>query len=323
MSPTPRKPSLEFVVVRDPPSLEEGLSAKSWDLRAGSMTIGRRKSCAALSRMSTHRKQVSARLDSLFGKDRAQDDTAAMKRLSVPSARPSHFSAPSSPLPRPQILEPEPQTTSPILRWFRSSAEPSRASSPSSALSEALHDESLKLPSRPEAAVLSSSFKPHIRPPPLLGNLTRSTLPTSSLSPPVQSTERSPDHASHFTVDSAYPVALNHSPPSIPTRTSIDTLRNVQRRTSSKKPPSPGHQQTRSLNISAPLMSWWSSDPPPEKKHEGILDEEDQADNSDEERENIRHKCRFSSLYHQHRTKLCRRYYTREPYCVLSRTPWV
>ena len=282
------------------------------------------------------RKGVSARLLSLFPasddncarvSDSVHDNNMGLRHAAMP--RP-HVSAPSSPSPRLHLLDnrstmsehsPQPKLPQafPFLQWFNS-----RPASPSAALSEALHD-GLKLPARPDPARLPPSLnrsQSHRRAPSVFSNLTRSTLPTSSLSSPGQSTESS---NTHYTVDSEYPVVLNHSPPSVPTRSSLDTLRSLQAPTTLRRtrPSSSRHQQKRSIHLPSPIRSWFQSEPPDDKQHESILVEEDQAETADQERERIRHKCPFLLFVFWRMLMSRSRSIAEQPNSVLSWTSWV
>lgn len=237
------------------------------------------------------RRNISSRLDSLI-KD---SPNMPPKRLSI--VRNQSLSAPASPSSRfkhlsedaqPQPPSPSSNPVSPILRWFQnqvslpSTPSTSRPQSPhSAALSEAMHDH---LPTRPEPAHLPPECHANIRPL-ILSELTRSTLPTSSLTNPA-------DRLGHHTSDSVHALLLNRIPPSAPARSSLDTLRTLYTKAA---PTASHHQQTRSINIPAPFRNWFQSDPANDDKHTSILTEEDQDEDSDVERENIRRKCEYST----------------------------
>ena len=123
----------------------------------------------------------------------------------------------------------------------------------------------------------------------MLDELTRSTLPTSSLTAPQLSCPPT-DRIGHHTPDSAHPLLLNRIPPSAPARTSLDTLRTLYTKAT---PTVPSHQQTRSISIPAPFRNWFQTEPDKDDdKHSSILTEEDQDEDSEVERENIRKKCK-------------------------------
>ncbi|KAF9786694.1 Alpha/Beta hydrolase protein [Thelephora terrestris] len=233
------------------------------------------------------RQDLGSRLDSLV-KD---SPNMPPKRLSI--LRQQSVSAPASPSTRfrylsedtqPQPPSPSSGPASPILRWFHtqiSSPSPPPLSRPqtphSAALTEAIHDH---LPTRPEPAHLATECHTKIRPP-ILNELTRSTLPTSSLSIPA-------NRLGHHTPDSTQALLLNRIPPSAPARTSLDTLRTLYTKAT---PTTPLHQQTRSINIPASFRNWFRTEPAKEDdKHESILTEEDQDDDPEVEQENLRKK---------------------------------
>lgn len=140
----------------------------------------------------------------------------------------------------------------PVLRWLSnvSSTRSSPSSSPPSP-NLALLNEALNEPLRPPAARLPSSFRASrnlSRPPPFLDNLTRSTLPSSSLSPPIASF-----YSFRSDVVRPPPIVLAHSPSA---RSSLDSLRSFHSRsmsTHSADPLTGNHLQTSSSTTS----SWW------------------------------------------------------------------
>jgi len=119
----------------------------------------------------------------------------------------------------------------PIVRWLSRQAS----------LDEALHE---------------PLFNRHLLPP-FFDNLTRSTLPTSSLSPPLQS-----------------PSTLLTPSPS-----SLDTLRSLSHR-----------NHARSIATSPPTIatSWWWSQ---SQNVDSLLNEDDRADSPHQQQDNIRKKC--------------------------------
>ncbi|PPQ64484.1 hypothetical protein CVT26_002023 [Gymnopilus dilepis] len=127
---------------------------------------------------------------------------------------------------------------SPVLRWL----------SRSPALQEAINT---PLPRRPPRAKLPPSFHPTLQPP-FFDNLTRSTMPTASLSPPLP-VENGPSRPS----DSIRPppIVLLHSNP---TSSSLDSLRSLSRRSmstySAAALPSPPPASNNTLSI-----KWWPS----------------------------------------------------------------
>lgn len=79
------------------------------------------------------------------------------------------------------------------------------------------------LPTRPKPARLPSSFRASVHPPPFFDSLTRSTLPTASLSPPLSVQHHPSDRIQ------PPPIVLLHSPL---THSSVDSLRSVHTRRS-------------------------------------------------------------------------------------------
>ena len=243
------------------------------------------------------RQGISSRLDSLV----KNPSTMPPKRISMVRAQP--VSAPVSPASRLQHLAEDARqpaspsqhsSGSPILRWFQSQMSSSSPSSPSpsrpltphsAALLEAMHNH---LPTRPDPAHLPSQYHANIRPP-MLDELTRSTLPTSSLTAP-QPSESPADRLGHHTPDSVHPLLVNRIPPSAPARTSLDTLRTLYTKAT---PTVSSHQQTRSITIPTPFRSWFQTESG--DKHSSILTDEDQDEDSEVERENIRKKCKYSA----------------------------
>ncbi|KIK70795.1 hypothetical protein GYMLUDRAFT_210269 [Collybiopsis luxurians FD-317 M1] len=187
----------------------------------------------------------------------------------------------------------------PLLIWWspyrKSSSSDSSSSSSSNpslaSLNEALN-EPLCLPRRPPSAQLSHFSL--ARNPPFLDNLTRSTLPTASLSPPaiVSSDSGSPTSPTFRTRSSAQSnddldspkISLNQSPPS---RSSLDSLRNVSqqvrrshtRSASAALPPS---------NLESNNFWWWFSGN--KENVDTLLSEDDRAATVQEEQANIRKK---------------------------------
>src|SRR5271170_1743053 len=101
----------------------------------------------------------------------------------------------------------------PVLRWFsnppRSSSTATRPSSPSLSLSLLSLQEALTetLPTTPPRAHIPPTFhssRTLTRPPPFLDNLTRSTLPTASVTP---------QYSQNFSPLRDSPQATPHSPP--------------------------------------------------------------------------------------------------------------
>ncbi|KZS99604.1 uncharacterized protein LAESUDRAFT_816901 [Laetiporus sulphureus 93-53] len=259
-----------------------------------------------------------------------------------PRARPApkalSLSIPRSPTPH----MPKRDKPHPVLRWFSakhsrslprshsrsqtpsptpSSSTPSTPSSAASALADALGDDPhlshpnfdpeapspVDLPTRPEAARLPAHFRPS-QPPRFLSELTRSTLPTASLSPPpiyayfdpfAPAEPHNPD-LDVFYSPTPTPVAIPHSPapahvnrsragsgtiPSYSRRSSLDTLREIQERERTLH--TTAAQQLRLPSLPDSIRSWFSTE---EESIHPLLSEEDQRRTAEEEREHIRRK---------------------------------
>ncbi|KAF8973581.1 Alpha/Beta hydrolase protein [Flammula alnicola] len=153
---------------------------------------------------------LADRLDALFNLlSNSPRNSQDSSRSSLDS--PTHY--------RQDSMRRVPKPTAPVLRWLSNSN-----STHQPALDEAMNT---PLPTRPQPARLPPSFRAShmvIHPPPFFDNLTRSTLPTSSLSPPLR-VENSPAPSLDATIARPPPIVLTHVPP---TRSSIDTLRDVQ-----------------------------------------------------------------------------------------------
>ncbi|KAF8203197.1 triacylglycerol lipase [Pholiota molesta] len=155
----------------------------------------------------------------------------------------------------------------PVLRW---ATPPSRSRTPP--LTDAINT---PLPTRPQPARLPPSFRAArnlAHPPPFLDNLTRATLPTSSLSPPPP-------------VDWAHtrPSVTTSRPPSIvlnhvqPTDSSVDTLLRVSSRAmSTYSDPSISIQDTQAPSTLAASFSRWWFQP------ETLLAQEDRSESPSE-----------------------------------------
>ncbi|KAG2154652.1 Alpha/Beta hydrolase protein [Suillus clintonianus] len=189
---------------------------------------------------------------------------------------------PSSALQHPMLDQKQP---APVVRWPSSSARGRLSSSKSTPehsptssrppspglllLNEALSDSIL--PTVPQPARLPPCFSPArllSRPPPLLSNLL-STLPSASVTsipPPIHNHDGLPasstDPAAHL---SETCISLNHS---LPTRSSIDTLRSIHTSTVPQFAPSP-----------TPSKWWFQSDSDSGIKEnvDKLLNEEDQV----------------------------------------------
>ncbi|KAJ7169700.1 Alpha/Beta hydrolase protein, partial [Mycena filopes] len=172
----------------------------------------------------------------------------------------------------------------PILRWLGSwspykaaspDASPPSSGPPSPSLASL--NEALTEPiAFPRTAHLPDSFSASralSRPPPFLDNLTRSTLPTASMSP--TSPEENPFHD----------VPAIHSPPK---GSSLEALRSLSKR---------DHTRSRSLHtLAAPepesaIARWWFQS---ENKDnvDALLDQEDRADSVQQEQRILQNKYR-------------------------------
>ncbi|EAU92719.1 triacylglycerol lipase [Coprinopsis cinerea okayama7 len=194
----------------------------------------------------------------------------------------------------------------PVLRWLTGPISSSPPSPDLRSLSEAMTEPitpppPIKTPTPPPLARLPPSFRPSknlTRPPPfLVDGLTRTTLPTSSLSPPLPVSSSSQPTSVIQTpkdVQKPPPIVLNHS--SL-TRSSLDSLRSVQTRTFSGGCATSLHSvqsldvreetgstvqrsNTRTSTVasssSSTTAAWWWFQTDTNKDH--LLSEEDQAD---------------------------------------------
>lgn len=247
---------------------------------------------------------------------RSSSKSLAPTRSSLPS--PSRSSA-STPSPSP------------------TASTPTTPSSAASALADALHDDPLlshshhdsthldpdssliTLPVRPQAARLPQHFNPS-RPPRYLSDLTRSTLPTACLSPPLPSNYQNSasytdpwaaEHEYNPDLDLLYsptptPVAIPHTPAPAhlnrshnrssssnslsPSRSSLDTLRSIHERGRSIHTTAPQSLKLPSLPLS--IRSWFGSEEGVNKENiHPLLGEEDKQESAQAERDHIRKKC--------------------------------
>ena len=177
---------------------------------------------------------------------------------------------------------PPPSSSAPVLRWL-SNLTPDQSTT-SLSIEEAINT---PLPSRPPKAKLPPSFRPShqiTHPPPFFDNLTRSTMPTASLSPPPTVSSHSvPLHAD---LARPPPIVLTHSQP---TRSSIDSLRSVHTRSMSTFSVSTPTIDLQSPTVSSSTWSWFF----PQSKSETLLAQEDRPQN-DQQKEEIKKKCMCS-----------------------------
>jgi triacylglycerol lipase len=127
------------------------------------------------------------------------------------------------------------------------------------------------LPTLPKPARLLSSFRPSMHPPPFFNSLTRSTLPTASLSPPLS--------VQHHPSDKIRPppIVLLQSPP---VHSSVDSLRSVHTRSFSTL--------SEIDSASTPSFSRWWSD--------NLFSQEQIPD----QKEILKKKCKFVLSFHLH-----------------------
>lgn len=229
---------------------------------------------------SSPRKSLSERLDSLLPvPDEPLTNTPEAPRPAVPRTL---------------------KTQGPVLRWLgswspnspksRSAPEtPSNSNPPSPppspgilSLNEALHEPIQRLP-KPR---LPDSFHPHTHPPPFLDNLTRSTLPISSLSPAISVRNgRAPREAYTNNPLHSPPIFLNSSQSK---RSSLDTLRSVSSR---------DHKQTLSVESTSSVepvtspFNWNWFQPGGKEDVDPLLDEEDRAETVADEQQRFKKKC--------------------------------
>lgn len=239
---------------------------------------------------------------------------------------------------------PSPTHSSPVDTPSASGA--TTPSSAASALADALHDDPLlasahsgwnksssslvPLPTRPEAARLPAQFRA-TRPPRYLSELTRSTLPSASLSPPLPPYDEPFDNSVRYTdpfaldppnadrerdLDILYsptpmPLAIPHSPArahlgrqrsatmsTSSTQSSLDTLRSIHDRTRGIHT-SPQAQFKVSL-LPDSVKNWFGGDESADSKAmHHMLTEEDQRPTRQAEREHIRQKCTFRASVHR------------------------
>ena len=218
-----------------------------------------------------------------------------------------------------------PLTQTPI-DYFNSQRPPSP--SVYSDIADALDDDpnllevrshSIDLPSRPQAARLPNQL--HSRPPNLLYNLARTTMPTAGLSPPLYNSRytdpfEDPFHTSSSgehnpVLDLLYsptpvplpmphspaPAHLTRSPPLLatsPTRTSIDSLRSIQEREVRgvrHVHTTPPTQRLSLPNLSNPFQGWFGSEDNKENMDQ-VLNEADRADTVEAQRKKLRQHCK-------------------------------
>ncbi|KAA1468074.1 alpha/beta-hydrolase [Dentipellis sp. KUC8613] len=244
--------------------------------------------------------------------------------LQPPMPSPPSSSQPSpvkSPLPILRWLGHHPSSTSLHSNASTPSSASSRSASPLSSLQDAL---SSPLPPPPQVTPPSASHQrtdshSHLHPaypsrpasmfapnsPPFLHTFTRSTLPSTTLATPFQSSLYAHDpfdlahHRNIYTPTLNYPVNIEHSPPQ---RTSLDTLRSLQDRERERvihtqQPPSrKGSQHAQSNSYStaassaAPSSGWWWFQGDNKEDVDRLLDESDRAETVSQEQLKIHKK---------------------------------
>lgn len=207
--------------------------------------------------------------------------------------------------------------TAPVLRWFGNWA-PSE-STPSPELEEALNEDCISpghIPSPhvrtppkarlPSGSSISSRTFTNHAPPPFFTDLSRATLPTSSVSRPPQlwlpldspsamfhpqDTNSAESKSRDDVEDLETPFIVRDQSP--PTSTSIDTLRALSLRDRGMTLP-PLEVQT--IRPSRSPTRWWSGK---ENKQtvDNLLHESDQADTIEDEQANIHRKCMSHAIY--------------------------
>ncbi|KAH8835221.1 alpha/beta-hydrolase [Flagelloscypha sp. PMI_526] len=144
----------------------------------------------------------------------------------------------------------------------------------------------------PQKARLPEPFYAHT--PPFMDNLTRSTLPTASLSPHIPVKNNSHGQldqltAAHLPPKYSPPIVLNSSSP---TRTSLDQLRSVSTRDQHQRSPSLGGAVADEPSAS-PFMSGWSWFAPGGKEDvDPLLQKEDRGETVEEEQQKMHKKYR-------------------------------
>ncbi|KAG7099003.1 hypothetical protein E1B28_000888 [Marasmius oreades] len=184
----------------------------------------------------------------------------------------------------------------PVLRWLGSLPKGKQADTSSHppspslvSLNEALH-EPLDLP-KPPPRTHHFGSRNLSRYPPYIDNLTRSTLPTASLTATYQSSSRPPSPSLPASLHSS--IQPTHS---APTRSSLDTLLSVSRRDGSIRTRS-SHIRSSSTSTasissdneqSKSNVSWWWFQSGNKANVDDLLDESDRAGTVQEEQAHIK-----------------------------------
>lgn len=209
---------------------------------------------------------------------------SALPRRSSPSPTASPTSAAPPSAVDAMLKSVQDQLPLPVLRWLGgskpTSPADSRPASPPRAslanLDEALHDSLPRAPS--PAATRLSRFA---RPPPMLGSLTRSTLPTASLSTPSARVLGHLRETSYDLLPDA-PVFLRNAPGSR-RRSSVDTLRSLQQRELHTSAPS-------RIQPSTSTSKWWFQAGNKEQV-DPLLAEDDRQGTAAEGEAHLQQKC--------------------------------
>lgn len=246
-------------------------------------------------------------------RSKSQPSSPVDSSAHLPMSTQTHAaSTPTTPVSTPaallDALQDDPVLTSPLRHTGSFSASGSAGSDPES------------LPSRPAKAKLPHSFRPSA-PPSYLSSLTRSTLPTACLSPSQPYTNKYSDpfqdpYAS-ADLDLLYsptpdPTAIPHSPAPVhlpqafasstsgfSPGSSLDSLKSIHERGRTVHDRS-RHLHSSQLNFPGlpdSFRNWFN----PEEGQQGgkdtirpLLNEEDKAADSEDQKEHIRQKCQFA-----------------------------
>lgn len=138
----------------------------------------------------------------------------------------------------------------------------------SESLRQAISDDLFRIQRPPEARMAPGRS---LRAPPLLGSLARASMPTSSLTRPLQTAQIQPLPHAQFSLPST-------------SRASLDSLRTLTARDRQLQAAEPQQAPNTSSN-----RWWFQADG--KKEVDSLLKPEDQADTAQQEAEGIRHKC--------------------------------
>jgi hypothetical protein len=182
------------------------------------------------------------------------------------------------------------QFSMPVLRWLGASPSDSPRTSPSTptlrVLDEALHNEinrDLPAESNTCGAQPSESFRrTHVlaHPPAYFSNLTRSTLPTSSVSALFQTSSSNVSDETQEYLATA-PVLAG------PRESSIVTLRSLQIRSETHPPPPEGPVSP----SPSPSQGWWPFSSTSKDEVDPLLSRQDRRGSAKDEAEHLQAKC--------------------------------